>query len=467
MPRRLLPRIPSLTITALADRGRGIGRDAEGKVYFVQDAAPGDVVDIQVIRQKKGYAEGIVTRWQEKSADRTEPFCPHFEHCGGCSYQHVRYARQLVEKQQWVRDAFQRIGHSGLGVELPIIGAESDRHYRNKLEFAFSSRRWLTRQELEDGRSNEDRVLGFHPRKAFDKVLDLQTCFLQPEPSEKIRKTCLELGRSQALSFYDVKRHQGFLRQLVIRVFTTGQVLVVVGFGEEDARKRERYLHALQEQVPEITSLHYFVNTKWNDFFLDLPVHHWAGTPKVEEVLGHVRYAIGPKSFFQTNTRQAARLYEEVRTFAGLQGTERVYDLYAGLGSIALFVAGQCREVIGIEEVAPAVEDARENALLNGVDNARFHAGDVRKLMDDTFIREHGPPDVLITDPPRAGMHEDVVAGIRKMAPKRIVYVSCNPASQARDIQGLGEAYRVTRSRAVDMFPHTHHVENIALLERV
>jgi len=464
MARRKHPLGEEILITGLAEKGRGVGRDAGGKVYFIRDVAPGDVVDAQVFRQRKGYQEAFVTRYHSLSPDRVEPFCPHFDHCGGCSFQHIHYARQLEEKQRLVSDAFRRIGHLDPGEVLPILGNEGSTHYRNKLEFAFSSKKWLTREEIGAGLTNAVDVLGFHPQKAFDKVLDLETCFLQAEPSETIRRACRDIGRAQGLSFYDVLTHEGFLRQLVIRVFTTGDVLVVVGFGEPDETKQQAYLDALLEAVPAITSLHYFVNTKKNDFFLDLPIHLYHGPPKVREVLDHVQYAIGPKSFFQTNTRQATRLYGVVREFAALQGQERVYDLYTGLGSIALYLAGDCREIIGIEEVPEAIADAGENARLNGIGNAVFYAGDVRQIMDESFIATHGRPDLLVTDPPRAGMHPQVVEAIRQLAPPRIIYVSCNPATQARDIQLLGEKYRVIRSQAVDMFPHTHHVENVSLL---
>ncbi|MBP6185112.1 MAG: 23S rRNA (uracil(1939)-C(5))-methyltransferase RlmD [Saprospiraceae bacterium] len=466
MARRPKPFVQDITITGLADKGRGVGRDEKSRVFFIRDTAPGDVVDAQVFRSRKGYFEAFVTEFKQMSPHRVQPFCPHFDHCGGCSMQHIHYERQLIEKQQSVNDAFRRIGHLDQGEVLPIIGNQTTRHYRNKLEFAFSCKRWLTRAEIESGITNECNVLGFHPQKAFDKVLDLQTCFLQEEPSETIRQACVTIGREQGLTFYDVMAHTGFLRQLVIRVFTTGEVLVIVGFGEDDPALRQQYLETLLNRVPSITSLQYFVNTKQNDFFLDLPIIVFNGPEKVEERLGEVRFAIGPKSFFQTNTRQAQRLYDEVRAFADLKGDERVYDLYTGLGSIALYMADGCKEIIGIEEVPAAIEDAKWNASLNGITNASFYAGDVKLVMDAAFIAAHGQPDLLITDPPRAGMHPDVVLAIRKLAPPRILYVSCNPATQARDIQLLGEDYRVVKSRAVDMFPHTHHIENIALLER-
>lgn len=464
--RREHPLIENIRITGMAEKGRGVGRDEEGRVYFVKDTAPGDVVDVQVVRSKKSFREGFVAQYRTYSSDRTEPFCPHFNHCGGCSMQHISYARQLMEKQQMAEDAFTRIGHLVVGEKHPILESERQQHYRNKLEFAFSAKKWLTREQMDAGDTNAQDVLGFHPAKAFDKVLDMEICFLQEQPSENIRRTCLELGKAMNLAFYDNREHRGFLRQLVVRVFTTGQVLVIVGFGADDQVKREEYLNQLLLKVPEITSLHYFVNTKMNDFFLDLPIHCYFGPDKVEEKLGDIRYAIGPKSFFQTNTRQAKRLYDEVLRLADLQGTERIYDLYTGLGSIALYLAPHCGEIVGIEEVPDAIEDARENAILNQITNAHFYAGDVKKVMDEDFIHRHGRPDILITDPPRAGMHADVVASIRNLAPQRIIYVSCNPATQARDIDWLGPEYEIVSTRAVDLFPHTHHVENIAYLVR-
>lgn len=467
MGRRKRPFVQGVTITGLADKGRGVGRDEAGRVYFIKETAPGDVVNVQVLRKKKSFFEAIVTEYVTRSPHRVTPFCADFDFCGGCSFQHVDYALQLAEKQRQVEDAFRRIGHIDPGEVLPILGCPETTHYRNKLEFGFSCKKWLTREEIASGITNEQDVLGLHPQKAFDKILDLKTCHLQADPSEAIRHACRQIGKDQGLTFYDVMEHRGFLRQLVVRVFTTGQTLVVVGFGEDNAERREAYLGAVLQAVPSITSLQYFVNEKLNDFFLDLPIHSYHGPAQVVEELGHVNFQIGPKSFFQTNSRQAKRLYDVVVEFATLTGTERVYDLYTGLGSIALYVAASCEAVVGIEEVEAAIEDARGNAVLNGITNASFYAGDVKLVMDDDFMAKYGRPDVLITDPPRAGMHADVVAAIRKLAPPRIVYVSCNPATQARDIALLGDGYRVVKTRAVDMFPHTHHVENVALLEKI
>lgn len=459
--------VQHVTITGLADKGRGVGRDETGRVYFIKETAPGDVVNVQVLRKKKSFFEAVVTDYVIRSPHRVNPFCADFNFCGGCSFQHIDYTLQLAEKQRQVEDAFRRIGHIEPGEMQPILGCPETVHFRNKLEFGFSCKKWLTRDEIAAGIPNEQDVLGLHPQKAFDKILDLKTCYLQADPSEAIRHACKRIGKEQGLTFYDVMKHEGFLRQLVVRVFTTGQVLAIVGFGEDDAKKNKDFLDALRRAVPEITSLQYFVNTKMNDFFLDLPITVYDGPAQVEEELGHVRFRVGPKSFFQTNTRQARRLYDIVLEYAGLTGTEKVYDLYTGLGSIALYVAGSCASIVGIEEVSAAIDDARENAALNGITNATFYAGDVKLVMDGDFIAQYGRPDVLITDPPRAGMHADVVAAIRTLGPSRIVYVSCNPSTQARDIALLGDRYRVLKTRAVDMFPHTHHVENVALLEKI
>lgn len=461
-----LPQVNGLQITGLAEKGRGVARDAEGRVYFIQDAVPGDVVDVQVVRKKKSYREGVITKLHTASSHRVTPFCPHFEHCGGCGFQHVDYDFQVTEKERMVEDMFRRMGHLSRGVVFEPLKCEQDRHYRNKLEFAFSAKKWLTREEILSGISNQTVVLGFHPRGAFDKVLDMEVCYLQGDPSESIRRACLEIAREQGLTFYDVKAHTGLMRQLVIRVFTTGQVMVIVGFGEEAPMESERFLQTLIERIPSITSLYCFVNTKWNDFFLDLPLTLYHGIEKVQEDLGHVRYAIGPKSFFQTNTKQAVRLYDEVLSFAQLTGRERVYDLYTGLGSIALYIARLCQEVIGIEEVPSAIEDARVNAALNGITNTHFYAGDVKALLNEEITSKHGSPDLIITDPPRAGMHQDVVEAMMRLAPSRIVYVSCNPATQVRDIQWMNDMYAVVKSRSVDMFPHTHHLEHVVLLEK-
>ncbi len=458
-----------ISFTGIADKGRSVGRDHEGRVFFVEGVVPGDVADVQVLRKKKGYFLGRLERLVQPSPDRREPFCRHFEHCGGCKWQHLSYEAQLRHKQQVVEDALRRIGKVEVEAFQPILGAEATGHYRNKLEFTFSNRRWLAPEDLNTEVPNEAEVLGFHPPGAFDKVIDIQECWLQPEPSNRLRNGIRAIALEQELPFYDIREHRGFLRTLMFRITTLGEVLVIVAFGgdaQAEPDKREAFLSAIVQRFPEITTLIYCINPKQNDFMMDLEMHTFSGKGYVEERLGDVLFRIGPKSFFQTNTAQARRLYDQVLEFAQLQGDENVYDLYTGLGSIALYLAGHCGRVVGIEEIAAAIDDARENARLNGVDNAVFYAGDVKDILTPEFAAVHGKPDLLITDPPRAGMHPKVVELLLELDAPRMVYVSCNPATQARDIQLLSHRYRVVRSRPVDMFPHTHHIENIVLLER-
>ena len=452
-------------INGIAEKGRGVGRDAQGRVYFVDGAVPGDVVDVRVIRKKKGYYEGYIEAFQSQSADRVEPFCNHFHLCGGCSWQHLDYGAQLEQKQLLVENALLRIGKLEVEQFDRIAGADPNTFYRNKLEFSFSNRRWLTREEIDTGVSAMENVLGFHKSGAFDKAIPIEKCWLQPEPSNALRLAALRIARHQGLSFWDARDNQGFLRNLMLRVATTGQTMVVLSVGEDDLKKISTFLDALITEFPQIQSVFYCVNHKVNDFMFDLDMVLYAGTPTIEEQLGHVRFRIGPKSFFQTNTRQAKVLFDTVKEFAGLKGDENVYDLYTGIGSIALYMAKQCRQVVGIEEIAAAIEDARENAALNGIENCTFYAGDVKDMLSPDFAQKHGRPDVLITDPPRAGMHPKAVEFLLQLAAPRIVYVSCNPATQARDMQLLSSLYSIRRSRPVDMFPHTHHVENVALLE--
>ena len=457
--------MPSVEITGIADRGKSVGRDPEGRVIFVEEVAPGDVVDILVYKKKKGYFLGVAKEFQRLSPDRVEPFCRHFDLCGGCKWQHLSYKAQLRHKQIVVQDALQRLAKIEAEEFLPILGAPDQTHYRNKLEFTFSSRRWLTREEITEGVSNQEDVLGFHRAGAFDKVIDIEECWLQPDPSNQILNTVKAIAKAQQLPFFDIKENKGFLRQIIIRITTLGEVLVVFGFYKDDQKMIVPFLDAVLEQNPEITSLFYCINPKVNDYMMDLEMRSYYGKGYIEEALGHVRFQIGPKSFFQTNTKQAVALYDTVVDFAELQGTENVYDLYTGLGSIALYIAQKCKQVVGIEEIAAAIEDANKNAALNGIDNALFYAGDVKDILSAEFAAKHGKPDLLITDPPRAGMHPKVVQMLLELATPRLVYVSCNPATQARDLQVLSEKYRLLKMRPVDMFPHTHHIENVALLE--
>ncbi len=454
-----------IPVSGIAEKGRGVGRDTQGRVYFVEGAVPGDVVDVKVIRKKKGYFEGFVEAFQQMSPHRIEPFCQHFHLCGGCSWQHLDYEEQLRQKQSLAENALLRIGRLEVEEFHPIAGANPNIFYRNKLEFSFSNRRWLTREEIDSGVSAMEDVLGFHKSGAFDKAIPIEKCWLQPDPSNALRLKALDIARQQGLDFWDARENTGFLRNLMVRVATTGQTMVVLSVGEANDKKIRNFLDALIVEFPELHAVYYCINHKVNDFMFDLDMVLYAGKPIIEEQLGHVRFRIGPKSFFQTNTHQAKVLFDTAAEFAGLQGHENVYDLYTGIGSIALYLARQCRQVVGIEEVAAAIEDARDNAALNEITHCTFYAGDVKDMLTPDFAQKHGRPDVLITDPPRAGMHPKVVETLLQLAPPRIVYVSCNPATQARDLQILSSLYRIARSRPVDMFPHTHHVENVVLLE--
>lgn len=461
---------PAVPIHGVADRGKGVGRTTDGLVLFVEGAVPGDVVDVFVQKKKGGFGEGRIENLLVPSPQRTEPFCQHFTVCGGCKWQHLDYAAQLEHKNQNVLDAFQRIAKVPVQDFQPILGAPETTHYRNKLEFAFSNKRWLLPGEMPP--TTEEPApkfpgLGFHRAGAFDKVVDIQRCWLQAEPSNAIRNAAREIALEQGLEFYDVRRHEGFLRNLMIRLTTTGEVLLLVSFAHDDDEAIRGFLDALLERLgDQLTTVVYCVNPKRNDTVFDLDMVTYFGKGYVVEQLGDLRFKIGPKSFFQTNSAQAKNLYDTVVQFAGLTGTENVFDLYTGTGSIALYVARFCRQVVGIEEIPEAIADAEENRALNGVENAVFYAGDVKDVLDPAFVERHGRPDLVITDPPRAGMHEKAVRFLLDLAAPRIVYVSCNPATQARDIQLLSEKYDVLKVRPVDMFPHTHHIESVALLVR-
>ncbi len=457
--------IPEVEITGIADKGKSVGRDAEGRVIFVEKVAPGDVIDVLVYKKKKGYFLGVPQEFRSFSKDRSEPFCAHFGKCGGCKWQHLGYEAQARHKQQTVDNAMKRIGKIEAQEVLPFLKAPDTRYYRNKLEFSFSSKKWLTREEIDSGVSNQEDVVGFHSPGSFDKIVNIEHCWLQPDPSNKIRNQARAIAQQQGLSFFDSRTNVGLLRNMVVRVTTLGEVLVIMAFNQGEEEKIPAYLDALLEAVPEISSLFYCINPKPNDFLLDLDMHHYFGKNFVEERLKHVTFKIGPKSFFQTNTRQAENLYQITADFAGLTGRENVYDLYTGIGSIALFLAKDARQVVGIEEIEAAIEDARENAACNQIKNAVFYAGDVKNILTEAFAQQHGKPDVLITDPPRAGMHPKVVDMLLQLQAPKIVYVSCNPSTQARDLNLLSPHYEVVRMQAVDMFPHTHHVENVALLK--
>lgn len=464
--------VEGIRIERMAAEGCCISHLEDGRVLFVPYSAPGDLADITLGRRRKAYAEGRIAKLLEPSPSRVEPRCTHFGLCGGCKWQHLDYEVQLEGKQQQVADQLERVGHLELG-EMKmhkIIGSEATYDYRNKLEFTFSNRRWLSSEELSESSEEEPTELsglGFHVPRMFDKVLDIEECHLGGELSNRIRLFIKDFTtRHEGYEYYDLRKHEGYMRTLMIRTSSTGEVMVVVVFAYEERAKREALLDALVEAFPEITSLIYVINSKLNDAWGDQEVFCYAGEDHIWEEMEGLRYKIGPKSFYQTNSKQALRLYQEVRKLANLQGDELVYDLYTGTGTIASFVSRNARRVVGIEYVEAAIEDACINREVNGLKNLDFFAGDMKEVLTDSFIAEHGTPEVLITDPPRAGMHPDVVQTILRAAPKRIVYVSCNPATQARDVEMMKEAYEVVVAQPVDMFPHTSHVENILLLER-
>jgi 23S rRNA (uracil1939-C5)-methyltransferase len=456
----------NIKIESYAAEGKSIAKLEDGKVLFVDNAIPGDIADIAIIKDKKSWAQGRMIRLVEPSPQRIEPFCQHFGTCGGCKWQMLPYAQQLVYKQQQVADQLLRIGHVTLPEMRPIIGSARERYYRNKLEFTFSTHRYLTFEEIahRDEKITPVPALGFHAPGLFDKVVEIHTCYLQEEPTNILLTALRQYTKARSLPYYDYKAQYGWLRNVIIRVAGTGEILINLVMHHEDP-EREGVLKHILENVPGITSLNYTINPKMNDTINDLEVICWHGKKYIEERLGKYRFKISPKSFFQTNTYQAEALYKVTREFAGLTGSEIVYDLYCGTGSIGIFCSESAKKVIGIEVIEDAVKDAYENAALNGLDNCRFFAGDVEKVCTDKFFEEHGRPDVIITDPPRAGMTEKLILQLLKMRAPKVVYVSCNPATQARDLQLLDSAYKVTGLQPVDMFPHTHHIENVALLE--
>ncbi len=461
-----LPLLENVTIADAGAEGMAVAR-VDGLVVFVPFAVPGDVVDIQLYKKKKNYAEGRVERLVSPSPHRVAPVCPHFGVCGGCKWQIFDYAGQLEAKQKQVRDNLERLGGVDCSAMRPICGSDNIYYYRNKLEFTFSSRQWLTSA---DETPSPWGALGFHVPMMFDKVLPIEHCALQADPSNAIRTAVRDYAISHGLECYDIRNHTGFLRNLVIRTSSTGELMVIVIVAEPDMARLTPLLDYVKDTFPQITSLHYVVNEKLNDSYSDLAVETYFGKGYIEERMeGYngskpLTFKINPKSFYQTNSAQAQRLYSFVAEMAELQPTDTVYDLYTGTGTIALFLADKCRKVVGIEYVEEAIADARVNAGVNGLDNTVFYAGDMAKVLTPEFVAANGRPDVVITDPPRAGMHERVVRQLLDMKPRKIVYVSCNPATQARDLQMLAEAYRVGRIQPVDMFPHTQHVENIVEL---
>jgi 23S rRNA (uracil1939-C5)-methyltransferase len=462
-----LPLHENVEIIDIGSEGKAIAK-VDGIVVFTTHVIPGDIVDLQVIKKREKYQEAKVVKIHTNSPDRIPAFCEHFEVCGGCKWQYLPYDKQLYYKQKQVFDQLKRIGKVTLPEIMPIKGSANSTFYRNKLEFTFSNRRWLTNEEVKSGAQFENmNVLGFHVQGMFDKVLNINKCWLQPDPSNAIRNSVKDYAISNNLAFYDLRNKEGFLRNLIIRSTSTGEVMVIVNFFREDPEKREALLNYLVDKFPEITSLQFVINEKGNDTILDQQLHVFKGRDHIIEEMEGLKFIIGPKSFYQTNSDQAHELYKIARDFASLSGKEVVYDLYTGTGTIACFVAARVSKVIGIEYVPEAITDARINSENNSITNTTFFAGDMKDILTNEFIAEHGHPDVIITDPPRAGMHEDVIKAILFAAPERIVYVSCNPATQARDIGMLSHNYEVTKVQPVDMFPHTHHVENVVLLEKL
>lgn len=464
-----LPLLEKVTITDVAAEGKAVAKVNE-LVIFVPYVVPGDVVDLQVKRKKNHYAEAVAVKFHEKSPLRTEPFCSHFGVCGGCKWQCLSYEEQLKYKQKQVFDNLTRIGKVELPEFRPILGSEKTRFYRNKLEFTFSNKRWLTEEEVkQDVKYDQMNAVGFHIPGAFDKVLAIDKCWLQDDISNQIRNAVRDYAYAHNFPFFNLRTQEGLLRNIMIRTSSTGELMVVLQCkvtDDEGRRKMEEILQFMADSFPQITSLMYVINNKCNDTIGDLDVEVFKGNDHIFEEMEGLRFKVGPKSFYQTNSEQAYNLYKVAREFAGLTGNELVYDLYTGTGTIANFVARQARKVVGIEYVPEAIEDAKVNSALNGIDNTLFYAGDMKDILTNDFIAEHGHPDVIITDPPRAGMHNDVIDVILAAEPKRIVYVSCNPATQARDLQLLDGKYKVTAVQPVDMFPHTHHVENVVQLER-
>ncbi len=467
--RKELPILERITITDVAAEGKALAK-VNDLIIFVPFVVPGDIVDLQVKKKKHHYCEAVAIKFHEYSNLRSEPFCPHFGICGGCKWQCLPYDEQIKYKQKQVIDNLTRIGKIELNNVLPILGSDKTIEYRNKLEFGFSNKRWLTQEEIAGGQEyTQMNAVGFHTTGSFDKILPIEQCRLMDNINNRIRNAVRDYGYEHNLSFYDLREHSGLLRNMMIRNSNTGELMVVMQFcimNDNEQKEAENVMHFLSEEFPEITSLLYVNNRKFNDTIGDQEVIVYKGNDHIFLQMEELKFKVGPKSFYQTNTEQAYELYKVARDFAGLTGNELVYDLYTGTGTIANFVAKHSRKVIGIEYVPEAIEDAKINSQINDIDNTLFFAGDMKDILNKDFIEEYGQPDVIITDPPRAGMHKDVIDTILFAEPQRIVYVSCNPATQARDLALLNEKYKVMGVRPVDMFPHTQHVENVVLLEK-
>lgn len=460
------PILEKVLISGIAAEGKAIAKH-EDLVIFIPFVVPGDIVDIQITRKKKSYIEGKAIHFHEYSPLREEAFCEHYGICGGCKWQILPYSEQIRHKQLQVTENLTRIGKTPLPETSPILGSEKTTFYRNKLEYTFSNKRWRTYEEMLSGKQFDTmNALGFHIPGMFDKVLDIEKCWLQDEPSNSIRLSIRNYCISQNYTFFDLRSQEGLMRNIIIRTSTSGEVMLIVVFHEKDEEKINNLLEYISNEFPKISSLLYIINTKANDSITDQTVYTYKGKDHMYEEMEGLKFKIGPKSFYQTNSEQAYNLYKVTREFADLSGKELVYDLYTGTGTIANFVAKQSKKVIGIEYVPEAIEDAKINSEINNINNTLFFAGDMKDILNNSFIEKHGRPDVIITDPPRAGMHEDVINAILFAEPQKIVYVSCNPATQARDINLLKDAYNVTKIQPVDMFPHTHHVENVILMEK-
>ena len=464
-----LPLLEKVTITDVAAEGKALAK-VNDLVIFVPYVVPGDVVDLQIKRKKNHYAEAVAVKFHEYSPERAEPFCQHYGVCGGCKWQCLSYENQIKYKQKQVFDNLSRIGKVELPEFMPILGSEKTRFYRNKLEFTFSNKRWLTEEEVkQDVKYDQMNAVGFHIPGAFDKVLAIDKCWLQDDISNQIRNAIRDYAYAHELEFFNLRTQEGMLRNMMVRTSSTGELMVLLQckiVNDAQLAQMKELLQYVGDTFPQITSLLYVINNKCNDTIGDLDVEVFKGNDHIYEEMEGLRFKVGPKSFYQTNSEQAYNLYKVARDFAGLTGNELVYDLYTGTGTIANFVARRARKVVGIEYVPEAIEDAKVNSQINGIENTLFYAGDMKDILTQDFINEHGRPDVIITDPPRAGMHNDVIDVLLFAEPRRIVYVSCNPATQARDLQLLDAKYKVTAVQPVDMFPHTHHVENVVLLEK-
>ncbi len=455
--------LQNIQVIDIAEEGKGVGK-SDDLVIFIDKAVPGDIVDVELLRRKKKFYEGKIQNLVKPSEHRTEPFCEHFGVCGGCKWQHLTYEAQLQFKQKSVSDALQRLGKVDVSDMEPILGSAVSRYYRNKLEYTFSDKRWLTDGDMRNAETMEMNALGYHIPGRFDKILDIDHCYLQADPSNEIRNKVREYALKAGISFYNLKNHEGALRNLIIRTSSTGELMVIVVFAYADEEQIEGMMKFIASQFKSINSLLYIVNHKKNDTIFDQEIHIYAGADHIFENMDGLKFKIGPKSFYQTNSAQAFELYKIARDFANFKGDELVYDLYTGAGTIANFIAGNVKNVVGIEYVPTAIEDAKINSEINEIKNTSFFAGDMKDILNEDFISTHGKPDVVITDPPRAGMHPDVVKRLLEMEAEKIVYVSCNAATQARDIELLKAKYEVGRIKPVDMFPHTQHVENVVLL---